>query len=254
MSLAVYPNRIALAQAVAREAQALLIKTIEKNGTARIVAATGASQLDTLEELIKLSGIAWDKVEMFHLDEYVGLGEDHPASFARYLRERLIDKTGIRKFHLIDGTRPTQETIATLNHQIAQAPIDLTFAGIGENGHLAFNDPPADFATEQPYLVVSLDEMCRRQQFGEGWFTSIEEVPTQAISMSVQQILKSSHILVAVPDARKSRAVQQCLEEEISPLFPASILRTHPNATVFLDEGSASLLSSETLKQGLCLG
>src|SRR5215469_4170576 len=247
MQLAIFPTKNELAQAAANRAHSLLCNTIEERGSARLIAATGASQFEFLEALTAKPGIEWDKVEMFHLDEYVGVGEDHPASFCRYLRERLIEKTGIRNYHLLDGTRPPAEVIAETGAALAKAPIDLAFVGIGENGHLAFNDPPADFDTEAPYLVVNLDDACRRQQLGEGWFATLADVPRQAISMSVRQILKSRHILAVVPDERKAAAVRECFEGEVTPAHPASILREHSHAVVYLDNNSASQLSTETI-------
>jgi len=184
---------------------------------------------------------------MFHLDEHVGLPITHPASFRKYLRERLIDKVGVGQYHLLDGTGDAGEVARRVGKAISTAPVDVAFVGIGENGHLAFNDPPADFETDEPYLVVRLDEACRRQQVGEGWFGDVSEVPQEAISMSVRQILKAKEIICVVPDARKAHAVKMCFEGEISPMAPASILRTHPNATVYLDEDSARLLSPTTL-------
>ena len=183
---------------------------------------------------------------MFHLDEYVGLPIGHPASFRRYLLERLIRPTGMRTYHLLDGERDAQQVADEAGRAIASAPIDVAFVGIGENGHLAFNDPPADFATERPYLVVSLDEACRRQQVGEGWFASMDDVPAEAISMSVRQILKSRTILCVVPDARKAQAVHACLEGDVSPMAPASILQTHADTTVYLDRASAARLKAAT--------
>ena len=247
MQLAIFPTKNELAQAAANRAHDLLCNAIGERGSARLIAATGASQFEFLEALTAKPGIEWNKVEMFHLDEYVGVGEDHPASFCRYLRERLIEKTGIRNYHLLDGTRPPEEVIAEAGAALAMAPIDLAFVGIGENGHLAFNDPPADFDTETPYLVVNLDEACRRQQLGEGWFPTLADVPRQAISMSVRQILKSRHILAVVPDERKAAAVRECFEGEVTPAHPASILREHSHAVVYLDNNSASQLSTVTI-------
>lgn len=247
MRLAIFPTKTELAQAAAADAQRLLVEAIERNGHARLIAATGASQFEFLEALVALPGIDWEKVEMFHLDEYVGVGEDHPASFCRYLRKRLIEKTGIRRYHLLDGTRPPAQVIAETGAALSSAPIDLAFVGIGENGHLAFNDPPADFVTDAPYLVVDLDDACRRQQLGEGWFPTLADVPHQAISMSVRQIMKAKQILAIVPDERKAAAVQQCLNGDITPMHPASILRDHPLATVYLDNASASRLSTRNI-------
>jgi glucosamine-6-phosphate deaminase len=239
-----------MAAAAAEQAAAILRQTLGAQGKARLIAATGASQFEFLEVLTGLGGIDWQKVEMFHLDEYIGLAASHPASFRRFLRERLIQKTGITKYFLLDGEQDSAEVIRRTSQALLSAPIDVAFVGIGENGHLAFNDPPADFATEQPYMVVNLDEACRRQQLGEGWFATLEDVPHRAISMSVRQILKAKRIVCIVPDARKAQAVKACFEGAISPLAPASILRTHPDTTVYLDVHSAALLGPATLVSG----
>lgn len=188
----------------------------------------------------------WTRVEMFHLDEYVGLPASHPASFRKYLRERLIDKAGITQYQLLDVDGNAEEVADRAGRELASAPVDVAFVGIGENGHLAFNDPPADFQTERPYLIVRLDDACRRQQVGEGWFASIDDVPVRAVSMSIRQILKSREIICIVPDARKAEAVRTCFEGDISPMAPASILRTHTHTTVFLDRDSAALLKPST--------
>src|SRR5437588_11735806 len=193
-----------------------------------------------------MPGIEWTRVEMFHLDEYIGLPASLPASFRKYLLERLIHKTTITKYHFLDGEGNVPETVRKVSAELTAAPIDIAFVGIGENGHLAFNDPPADFETEEPYIVVTLDEACRRQQLGEGWFPTFEDVPKRAISMSIRQILKAKQIVCFVPDARKAQAVKVCFEGEISPLAPASILRTHPDTTVYLDVNSATLLRPAT--------
>jgi glucosamine-6-phosphate deaminase len=211
------------------------------------VVATGTSQLSFLDELTKAKDIDWSRVEMFHLDEYIGLPITHPASFRKYLLERLIHKTGITQYHLLDGDRDPHEVVRRVGDALRSAPIDVAFAGMGENGHLAFNDPPADFEKEEPYLIVNLDETCRRQQVGEGWFADISEVPRQAISMSVRQILKAREIISVVPDERKAQAVKLCIEGPIGPMAPASILRNHSATMVYLDRESASLLSRSTL-------
>lgn len=236
-----------MATAAADEAAAILRATIQANGRARLIAATGAAQFEFLEILTSLPGIDWQRVEMFHLDEYIGLPASHPASFCRFLQERLIQRAGIKKYFLLSGDQDPADVILRVGEALLSAPIDLAFVGVGENGHLAFNDPPADFETEQPYLVVKLDEACRRQQLGEGWFATLEDVPQRAISMSIRQILKTKKILCIVPDARKAAAVKACFEGEVSPLAPASILRTHPNTTVYLDINSAARLRPETL-------
>jgi len=247
MQIKTFNDKNTLAERAAEQAAALLRRAIQERGSARIIAATGAAQFEFLQALTGLPGIDWSKVEMFHLDEYVGIPESHPASFRRFLRERLIEKTGITKFHLLDGDDDPAKVIRIVGNALRTEPVDVAFVGIGENGHLAFNDPPADFETEEPYLLVKLDEVCRRQQMGEGWFRSISEVPERAISMSVRQILKAEVIICIVPDARKANAVKACLEGEISPLAPASILRTHPNTTLYLDQYSSALLSAATL-------
>jgi glucosamine-6-phosphate deaminase len=190
--------------------------------------------------------IEWKLVEMFHLDEYIGLALAHPASFRGYLLKRLINKVGITRYHLLNGESDPESVAREVGAELARAPIDVAFVGIGENGHLAFNDPPADFETEEPYLVVQLDEACRRQQMGEGWFATLADVPRTALSMSARQVLKADEIICIVPDARKAPAVAACFEGEISPKAPASILRTHPRCTIYLDKDSASLLTSAT--------
>ena len=248
MVIKVYEDKTALGRAAAEQAAVSLCKAIQESGQARIIAATGASQFEFLDALTAMPGIDWPRVEMFHLDEYVGLPASHPASFRKYLLERLIQRTGISKYHFLEGDGDVPKMVRRVAAELMAAPIDLAFVGIGENGHLAFNDPPADFQTEEPYLLVDLDESCRRQQVGESWFADLSEVPKRAISMSVRQILKSKAILAVVPEARKAQAVKSCFEGEVSPLAPASILRTHAQTTVFLDKDSAALLSPEKRK------
>ena len=242
MRVQTFSDGDSLARAAATDAASRIRDAIAASGRARIIAATGNSQRAFLGALTRTPDLDWSKVEMFHLDEYIGLPADHPASFRRYLRERLIGPTGMTSVHVIDGERDPAEVIRALGRELRSAPIDVAFVGIGENGHLAFNDPPADFDTDEPYLVVRLDEACRRQQVGEGWFASIDEVPERAITMSIRQILKARAILAIVPEARKAAAVRLCLESEISPMAPASILRTHADTSLFLDAESASLV------------
>ncbi|HXW92320.1 MAG TPA: glucosamine-6-phosphate deaminase [Terriglobales bacterium] len=240
----VLADKTTLGQAAAAQAATAIRRAIAEQGRARIVVATGTSQIDFLAALTQANAVDWQRVELFHLDEYIGLPITHPASFRKYLLDRLIRRTGMTDYHFLDGDRPDPLQVAQqVGRELNSAPIDVAFVGIGENGHLAFNDPPADFATEQPYLIVNLDEACRRQQVGEGWFRDLSEVPRQAISMSVRQILKAKEILAVVPEARKASAVKACLEGAITALAPASILRTHSNTSVYLDTGSASLLS-----------
>ena len=243
MEIAIYPTRLDTSQQAALLAAKLLRAAIAERGRAVFIAATGASQFDFLEALTAAPGIDWSKTLMFHLDEYVGLPVSHPASFRGYLIERLVEQVHPGEVILINGDAPDLPAeIATLNARIAAEQVDVAFVGIGENGHLAFNDPPADFETEQPYLVVNLDEACRRQQLGEGWFPTFADVPAQAVSMSIRQILKSRAIICTVPDQRKAQAVHDCFTGEISPLHPASSLRRHPHCDVFLDDDSAELL------------
>jgi glucosamine-6-phosphate deaminase len=244
MVIKVFPDRKSLGKAAAGQAATAIRRAILDRGQARVVAATAASQAEFLEALVREPDIDWSRVEVFHLDEYIGLPVTHPGSFRKMLLEQLVQKTGITKFHLLDGDADPAEVVTRVGRALASSPIDIEFLGIGENGHIAFNDPPADFETEAPYLVVNLDEACRRQQVGEAWFVDISQVPKQAISMSVKQILKAREILAVVPDTRKAEAVKACFEGKIGPMAPASALRNHPNATVYLDNNSAALLSS----------
>ncbi len=241
----VFDSKREMGGAAAREAAEIIREAIGTRGRARVVAATGASQFEFLDALTREGGIDWGRVTFFHLDEYAGLPESHTASFRKYLRERLDERVRPGAFHFIDGeAMDPHEECRRLGELISQEEVDIAFVGIGENGHLAFNDPPADFETEEPYLVVELDEDCRRQQVGEGWFTAIDEVPRRAISMSVRQILKARRVVCVVPDRRKAEAVRDCLELEVSPLRPASALQTHEGATIYLDRESASLLKN----------
>jgi len=246
MRVKTYSDRRTLSRAAASRAAEAIREATAMHGSARIIAATGTSQLDFLDFLTATADVDWSRVEMFHLDEYVGLSVDHPASFRKYLIERLIDKTGIPRYHLLDGEHDTARVLEQAGRALGDRAVDVAFVGIGENGHVAFNDPPADFRTEKPYLIVTLDEACRRQQVGEGWFASIADVPAQAISMSVRQILKSREIIAVVPDRRKAKAVKACLEGEVSPMAPASILQTHARTTIYLDRDSAALLTPAT--------
>jgi glucosamine-6-phosphate deaminase len=243
MAVRIFGSRSELARAAAERAAAAIGEAIARDGRARVIAATGVSQFEFLAALTAIHGIAWPNVEMFHLDEYVGLPDTHPASFRRYLRERIVERVSPGAFHFLAGDAPDPAAeCRRVGALLQRGPIDVAFVGVGENGHLAFNDPPADFETEEPYLVVELDEACRRQQLGEGWFPSLDAVPRRAISMSIRQILKAREILCVAPEARKARAVRDCLEGPVSPLHPASILQTHPHTTVYLDRDSAALL------------
>jgi glucosamine-6-phosphate deaminase len=250
MKLKCFGNRTELSQAAAVYGAELIRKAIREQGKARVIFATAASQLVFLEFLVRMPDIAWEAVEVFHLDEYVGLKSSHPGSFRHMLKEHLLAKTAVRKFHLIEGDAPDPLAAAqAVGRELASARIDVAFIGIGENGHLAFNDPPADFDTVEPYIVVALDHACRQQQVAEGWFQSLDDVPTHAISMSIRQILNSKEIVAIVPGKRKAQAVVACFEGEIGPNAPASALRWHPAATVFLDTESASLLDQDSLER-----
>jgi glucosamine-6-phosphate deaminase len=237
-------DKQALGRLAAESASRVIRAAISARGFANVIIATGASQFETLKHLVQDRAIDWGKVTLFHLDEYIDLPVTHPASFQKYLRERFLAHVPPPKtFHFISGEGDPAVECARLNALIAQTPIDLAFVGIGENGHLAFNDPPADFDTDVPFLVLTLNADCRQQQFGEGWFESLDLVPRQAISMSIRQIMKSAHIVCSVPDARKARAVRDCLRGSVTNLHPSSILQTHASCEVFVDEASAALLA-----------
>ena len=244
MVLKVFADKMSLGRAAAEQAATAIRLAIAARGRARIIAATAASQLEFLDALTKEPGIDWTKVEAFHLDEYIGLPATHPGSFRKMLLEQLVNKTRIIRYHLLEGDAADPTVVVReVSKQLASAPVDIAFLGIGENGHIAFNDPPADFDIEDPYIIVKLDEACRQQQVGEAWFADISQVPERAISMSARQILKARELVAVVPDKRKAQAVKACFEGEISAMAPASILRRHPNATVYLDTNSASLLN-----------
>jgi len=244
MEINLFEYKEAMGEAAARQGAALINASLGEKGSACIILATGASQFEMLGELVK-APIDWSRVTVFHLDEYIGIPDTHPASFRKYLKERFADLVPVGTFHYIDGEADPESECRRLGEEIRKHEVDVAFVGIGENGHLAFNDPPADFETEEPYLVVDLDLQCRQQQLGEGWFPSLEAVPGKAISMSVRQILKSRTILCTVPDGRKARAVQQAVEGAVVPEVPASILQTHPHTKLYLDRESAALLRSE---------
>jgi glucosamine-6-phosphate deaminase len=245
MEVVISEDPKSLGEKAGKLAVELIQSAIQQRGSANIILATGTSQFETLGQLVSNKDIPWEKVTMFHLDEYIGISTAHPASFRKYLKERFLDKVGeLKAYYLIDGEENPEKEASKLGEIIQNHPIDVALVGIGENGHLAFNDPPADFDTKKPYLVVNLDEACRKQQLGEGWFPDLEAVPSQAISMSIYQIMQSKHIICSVPDERKAEAVKNCLENPVSNLHPASILQRHPSCTLFLDKGAASKLSN----------
>lgn len=252
LEISVFADKAAIGAAAATDGGAHIQAAIAANGRANVILATGVSQFEMIDALVGMAGIDWSKVTAFHLDEYIGLPFSHPASFRRYLKERFADRVGsLGTFHTIDGEAddPEAET-RRLDAVIGAHPIDVAFIGIGENGHLAFNDPPADFTTEKPYIIVTLDDACRRQQMGEGWFERLEDVPARAISMSIRHILKSRNLIVSTPDSRKAEAVKGAVEGEISPFFPASILQTHPRCRLYLDPSSQAGLGKSTTTAG----
>lgn len=244
MQVQIHADAEALGIAAAADAATTLRAALSSKGAAAMVVATGASQFATLSNLVRATEIDWSRISCFHLDEYVGLSQTHPASFRKYLRDRFVSQlpTSPALFEYIDGEGNCKAECDRLGKSLSGYSIDLALIGIGENGHLAFNDPPADFETIAPYLVVELDEACRRQQLGEGWFESLESVPRRAISMSIRQLLKSKRIICSVPDERKAAAVAGAIEGPVTPSCPASILQNHPQTTIYLDRAAASLL------------
>ena len=232
----------------ARAAARFIRDAIREKGAANIILATGNSQIETLKQLVIQKDIDWSKVTMFHLDEYIGLAESAKASFRKYLKEKFIAKIpALKAYYLIDGEADAEAECQRLSSLIIEHPIDVALVGVGENGHLAFNDPPADFDTDRPYLVVDLDQKCRGQQLAEGWFDSLEDVPKQAISMSVKQIMKSKVIICSVPGKRKMQAVKDCLVRPVDNRYPATILKVHPKCFYYLDDASASLLPADIM-------
>lgn len=246
MKIKVLKNSEELGKEAAAYSAEILKKSIASNGKARLILSTGASQFDTLKALVK-SDVDWSKVEMFHLDEYIGLPESHPASFRRYLKERFVNLVNLKKAHFVNGEGDVEGNIRELSEEIRKQPVDLALVGIGENAHIAFNDPPADFETVEPFIIVNLDDDCKRQQVREGWFPSIEAVPKQAVTMSPYQIMQSRVIVSCVPYKVKANAVKMTLENDLTNKIPATILKTHPDFNLYLDEESASLVDRKIL-------
>ena len=245
MLLKVFDDKPSLGEAAASQAATAIRSAIVDRGRARVVAASAASQFEFLEALTATPGITWEQVELFHLDEYIGLPDSSPASFRKYLRERFIQQVGpLKEEHWVNGEGDPVDECKRLGEIIRKNAVDLALVGIGENGHLGFNDPPADFQTQDPFIVVDLDEQCRKQQFGEGWFKALSDVPRRAITMSIHQIMKSHLIICSVPERRKAEAVRDCLEKSVSNVHPASILQMHEHCICFLDKSSAVLLRS----------
>lgn len=246
MKIRIYNDAHELGIAAGQRASLLIKNSIAEKGHANVILATGTSQFLTLDFLIHDRSIDWGAVVMFHLDEYIGLPISHPASFRKYLTERFLEKVpALKEIFLISGEGDSVKECGRLNGAIGKHPVDLALVGIGENGHLAFNDPPADFETTEPYIIVRLDEACRRQQVNEGWFPSMNEVPLSAISMSIRQIMKSKYIICSVPGERKAEAVYQCVQQPVSNLIPAGILQEHPDCDLYLDKASAILLENQ---------
>ena len=239
MKIIIAKNAKELGALAAAQIAALLRKTIEEKGSARLLLSTGASQFETISHLVK-EKVEWQKVEMFHLDEYVDLSEKHKASFRKYLKDRFCSKVNLKAAWLINGEGNVNGNIAALTKEIAKAPLDIGVIGIGENGHIAFNDPPADFKTKKTYFVVTLDKKCKQQQVGEGWFKTIADVPDKAVSITPYAIMKCSHIISCVPHTVKAQAIFNTLSRKVSPAIPASILKTHPDWNLYLDKDSAS--------------
>lgn len=243
MNMDISADAVILGKKAAKLTAETLNEAIAVNGSARLLLSTGKSQFETLDSLLR-EDVDWTKVELFHLDEYIGLPESHMASFRKYLKERFISKLTIKDVYLIDGEADVEATISTLNEKIRERPVDVGLIGIGENAHIAFNDPPADFTTKKPFIVVDLNSECKQQQLNEGWFGSIDEVPNQAISMSVWQIMQCRRIVSAVPHAVKARAIKATIEQQVSENVPATILKKHADWHLFLDSNSASLLDN----------
>jgi len=243
MNMKIFENPVELGKAAAAYCAEIINEVIDRQGKARIVLSTGASQFETIKALIE-STIDWSKVEMFHLDEYIGLPESHPASFRKYLKERFLSKINIKQAYMVDGEDDPQKVIASLTAEIRKEPIDLGVIGIGENAHIAFNDPPADFETHDAYICVTLDDVCKQQQVGEGWFATIDDVPKQAISMTVYQIMQCRKIVSCVPHSVKAKAIRDTLNNEPTNRIPATKLKEHPDWTLFLDKESASLINN----------
>lgn len=247
MNVKIFEGSNELGMAAANFCEKVINKAIAEEGEARIILSTGASQFDTIKNLVNAK-IDWSKVEMFHLDEYVALPESHPASFRRYLKDRFINHVNLKKAYLVDGEGDIEAKLEKLSAELVKKPVNLALIGIGENSHIAFNDPPADFETQKPYLIVKLNDSCKQQQIGEGWFDLPENVPEFAVSMSVHRILQSKVILSCMPYKVKAAAVKSTLENDVTNMIPATILKSHPDWHLYLDVDSASLLEEGLLK------
>jgi glucosamine-6-phosphate deaminase len=240
----VFESRQQLGEAAAQRAASLIQSAVAERGRARVIVATGNSQLAFIDALASMPGLPWKSVEIFHMDEYAGMSDTHPASFRKWIRERVVEKVNPAKAHYIIGDAPDLKAECERYSQLLNsAPVDLAFVGIGENGHIAFNDPHvANFKDPLTMKVVDLDEACRKQQVGEGHFASLDEVPREALTLTCPALMRAEHLVCSVPDARKANAVKRSIEGPISEACPGSLLRTHPDAVLFLDKQSASLL------------
>jgi glucosamine-6-phosphate deaminase len=246
LKVEVYESTEAMGKAAAGAGAECLRALAERNETVGVIFATGASQMATLAALTSIPDLPWDRVIGFHMDEYLGISDQHPAAFRRYLRERLTDKVTMRRFYGVDGsTRDPEATCRTYAGLLRQHNPQLCLLGIGENGHIAFNDPAeANFADPVDIKIVTLDDQCRQQQVNEGWFANLAEVPRQAITLTIPTLMRVPCLIASVPGARKAHIVYRTLTEEISTRCPATIMRNHPNATVYLDPESAAELPS----------
>lgn len=245
LDVAIYETPIAMGKAAADFVQGKLSDAIAEKGTANLILATGASQFKFLEAL-KERDIEWQKITVFHLDEYKDISDSHPASFRKYLKDRILDAVNPKKVHFLNGDAEDVEAEMSLySEALKNHPIDIACIGIGENGHIAFNDPPvADFNDQKLVKLVTLDEACRNQQLGEGWFPTFDDVPKQALTLTITAILNCKAISCVVPDERKAEAVYNALYHKISTDCPATILRQHDETKLFLDNASASKIQS----------
>lgn len=248
MKIVICKNTEELGVKSAEHATKLINEAIDEKGYARILLSTGSSQFPFFKEFVKIN-IDWSKVEMFHLDEYVGIADTHPASFRRYLLDRFINIVNPGKYYLIDGNSDPILTIKKLTAQIAESPVDVGLIGIGENAHIAFNDPPAVFEEEASYKVVTLEKRCLQQQVNEGWFNNEEECFKQAITMTCPQIMKCKHIISVVPHAIKAEAVYNTLTSEKNVNVPATLLKEHDDCTIYLDDKSSQMLTNDIIKK-----
>ena len=246
LKVSIYENIESMGQAAADFASDKLNFAIDERGLANLILATGASQFSFLKSL-KQKNIDWSKVVVFHLDEYIGLGESHPASFRKYLKERILDEVEPSQVFLLNGdAKDIEAEIARYSQELSSRTFDLACIGIGENGHIAFNDPPiADFNDPKLVKIAELDDACRNQQLGEGWFPTFEDVPKEALSLTIPAIMRCKTISCVVPDERKAEAVKNALYAEVSTACPATILRKHSDTKMFLDTKSASLIHHE---------